>query len=221
MKVSGILLNTIFALILVMPAAGQEIQAEKEKGVPPVKIAPADEMDQQVLVAYASKFGSTQEVAEAVAAVLREQGLQVDLQHMPEVRSLAGYDAFVLGAPLYYSRWHKDARRFLSRHRKALTKRPVAIFSLGPITPGDEEEWQASCEQLDKELARRPWLTPVVVEMFGGRIDQSKMSFPYNVIMSAVPASDLRDWTAIRAWAEKLPVVLQLEAPTADESDGD
>ncbi|UCH11807.1 MAG: flavodoxin domain-containing protein [Fidelibacterota bacterium] len=176
-------------------------------------------MDQQVLVAYASKYGSTQEVAEAVAEVLRGRGLEVDLQHMPEVRSLARYDAFVLGAPLYMFRWHKDARRFLSRHRKALTKRPVAIFALGPITPGDAEEWQASCEQLDKELARRPWLTPVVVEMFGGRIDHSKMSFPYSLIMSEVPASDLRDWTAIRAWAGKLPVVLQLEAPKADGTD--
>ncbi len=33
-----------------------------------------------ILVAYASKYGSTQEVAETVASVLSETGFRVDLQ---------------------------------------------------------------------------------------------------------------------------------------------
>jgi len=79
----------------------------------------------------------------------------------------AGYSVVVLGAPLYMFRWHKDARHFLSRHREALTQRPVAIFALGPFTTGDEKEWQGSREQLNKELAGFPWLTPVALEIFG------------------------------------------------------
>ena len=79
----------------------------------------------------------------------------VDIQTMREVRTLEGYDAVVLGAALYMFRWHKDARRFLSRHRNALTERPVAVFALGPVhDPYDEEEWQDSRAQLDKELAK-------------------------------------------------------------------
>ncbi len=97
-------------------------------------------MSVSVLVGYATHYGSTQEVAEAVAATLRECGLEVDIQSMRKVRTLAGYSAVVLGAPLYMFRWHKDARRFLSRHREALTQRPVAIFALGPVTTGDEKE---------------------------------------------------------------------------------
>jgi menaquinone-dependent protoporphyrinogen oxidase len=97
-------------------------------------------MSDSVLVAYATSYGSTLEVAEAVAATLRERGLEVDIQPMRQVRTLAGYSAVVLGAPLYMFRWHKDARRFLSRHRQALTKHPpesirVAIFALGPLCP--------------------------------------------------------------------------------------
>jgi len=73
-----------------------------------------------VLVAYATRYGSTQEVAEAIGETLREQGLGVEVRPAREVRTLEGYDAVVLGAALYMYRWHKDARRFLSRQRKAL-----------------------------------------------------------------------------------------------------
>jgi menaquinone-dependent protoporphyrinogen oxidase len=171
-------------------------------------------MSDSVLVTYATKHGSTRKVAEAIAATLREGGIEVDLQPTRKVRALAPYDAVVLGAPLYMFRWHKDARRFLLRHRKALTGRPVAIFALGPFTTGDEKEWQGSREQLDKELAGFPWLTPVTVGVFGGKFDPAKLRFPYNLFMRQVPAIDLRDWAAIRAW---LPAAW--EPPLADSSD--
>lgn len=167
-------------------------------------------MSASVLVAYATRYGSTQEVAEAVAATLREHGLKVDLQPMREVRSLEGYRAVVLGAPLYMFHWHKDARRFLSRHCEALSERPVAIFALGPFTQGDEKEWQGSREQIAEELAKFPWLTPIAVEIFGGKFDPEKLSFFHKLFMRKLPATDLRDWTAIRAWASGLATKLRL-----------
>ncbi len=171
-------------------------------------------MSTSVLVGYATRYGSTQEVAEAVAATLRECGLAVDIQPMREVRSLAEYSAVVLGAPLYMFRWHKDALRFLSRHREALTQRPVAVFALGPVhDPYDEKEWQDSRAQLDKELAKFPWFTPVAVEMFGGKFDPAKLRFPINLLAGQEPASDVRDWTAIRAWASNLAAQLEPDLP--------
>jgi menaquinone-dependent protoporphyrinogen oxidase len=81
----------------------------------------------------------------------------------------------------------------------------VAVFALGPVhDPHDEQEWQDSRAQLDKELSKYPWLTPVALEMFGGKYDPSKLSFPINLLAGKEPASDLRDWTAIRAWASSL-----------------
>jgi menaquinone-dependent protoporphyrinogen oxidase len=171
-------------------------------------------MSSLALVGYATRYGSTQEVAEAVAAALRECGLAVDTQPLREVRTLAGYSAVVLGAPLFMFRWHKDALRFLSRHRKALTERPVAVFALGPThDPHDEEEWQDSRAQLNKELAKFPWLTPVALEMFGGKYDPAKLRFPINWLAGKEPASDLRDWTAIRAWASNLAAKLEPALP--------
>ena len=100
-------------------------------------------MSALVLVGYATQYGSTKEVAEAIAGTLREAGLEVDLQPLSKVRTLESYSAVVLGAPLIMFRWHKDAMNFLSRHRNALSERPVAIFALGPThQPHDAAEWK-------------------------------------------------------------------------------
>ncbi|WP_255334351.1 flavodoxin domain-containing protein [Methanosarcina sp. KYL-1] len=176
-------------------------------------------MQIKVLVAYASRYGSTQEVAEAIAITLRENGLVVDLEPMREVKVLEGYTAVVMGAPLYMLHWHKDARGFLSRHREALRDRPVAIFALGPFHD-EEEDWKEAREQLDEELAKFPWLTPIAIEIFGGKFDPAKLRFPDNLIailpaspLRKMPASDIRDWTAIRAWANDLAMQLQPALP--------
>ncbi len=166
-------------------------------------------MPSLVLVGYATRYGSTQEVAEAVAATLRERGVEAELQPMREVRTLEKYSAVVLGSALYMGRLHKDARRFLSRHRKALMERPVAVFALGPVHPHDEKEWQDSRAQLDKELANFPWLAPVALEVLGGKFDPAELSFPISWFASKAPASDARDWDGIRAWAAGLAAKLQ------------
>jgi len=167
-------------------------------------------MSASVLVAYATRYGSTQEVAEAVAATLRERGLAVDIQPIANVQSLDQYRAIVLGAPLYMFHWHKDALHFLARHRAAFTQRPVVIFALGPFH-AEEKEFQGAREQLDKELAKFPWLTPQAITIFGGKFDPQKLTFPHNLIpaLKNMPASDVRDWTAIRAWANDLAELFQ------------
>jgi menaquinone-dependent protoporphyrinogen oxidase len=167
-------------------------------------------MSSSILVGYATRYGSTQEVAEAIAATLREGGLEVDLQLMRAVRTLEGYGAVVLGAPLYMFRWHKDAVNFLSRHRQALTERPVAVFALGPFNDVPKE-WEEVRANLDKELAKFPWFAPGAVKVFGGKFDPARLDFPYSLVpgLKKIPATDIRDWTAIRAWANDLAAKLQ------------
>lgn len=166
-------------------------------------------MTDKHLVAYATRYGSTQEVAQAVAETLRQSGLEVDLLPLRQVRTLAAYRAVVMGAPLFMFHWHKEALGFLSRHRAALLERPVAVFALGPVhDPHDSQEWQDSYTQLDKELANFPWFKPVALEIFGGRYEPSKLRFPLKMFAGAEPASDIRDWAAIRSWAEGLKAAL-------------
>jgi menaquinone-dependent protoporphyrinogen oxidase len=176
-------------------------------------------MSTSILVAYATRYGSTQEVAEVVATTLREKGLEVAIQPMRDTLSLEGYHAVVLGAALYMNHWHKDALHFLSRYHEALMERPVAIFALGPIHT-DEKEWQGAREQLDKELEKFPWLTPIALEILGGKFDPAKLRFPYNLLpgLKNMPVSDVRDWTAIRAWASDLATKLQPTLSQASET---
>jgi menaquinone-dependent protoporphyrinogen oxidase len=117
----------------------------------------------------------------------------------------------VLGAPLYMFRWHKDAKSFLSRHRQALTQRPVAVFALGPFQDVPKD-WQDVRANFDKQLAEFPWFAPVALEIFGGKFDPAKLDFPYSLVpgLKKMPVSDIRDWTAIRAWANGLAETLAL-----------
>ncbi|MBA7531746.1 hypothetical protein ES705_23967 [subsurface metagenome] len=164
-------------------------------------------MEIKVLVAYASSYGSTQEIAEVISETLRSKGLAVDLQPIRNVQILKGYSAVVLGAPLYMFHWHKDALRFLSKYRKILEDNlPIVIFAGGPFDKVDENAWDEVRTKFDLELAKFPWLTPVSVKIVGGKFDPAKLRFPYNLIpaLKKMPASDLRDWVAIRAWASSL-----------------
>lgn len=159
-----------------------------------------------VLLAYATRFGSTQEVAESVAASLREDGLKVDLRLMREVESLDQYAGVVLGAAIYNAKWHADAHQFLARHQAALMQRPMAIFTLGPMSSSASAK-RNSRRQLDKELAKYAWLKPVALEVFPGKYDPTKPGMRF--FERLLPARDYRDWNAIRAWASALPAQLE------------
>ena len=89
----------------------------------------------QVLVAYGTRYGSTREVAEAVAATLGEQGIDTDVKAAREVRSLDGYDAVVLGTSLYMGALQKDVRALLEKNSAALEHTPFALFALGRSRP--------------------------------------------------------------------------------------
>jgi menaquinone-dependent protoporphyrinogen oxidase len=166
-------------------------------------------MSDSILVTFSTIHGSTQQVAEQIAATLRERGIAVDLQPAKQVRSLDAYRAVVLGAPLYMFHWHKDALNFLGKFRNALAQKPIAIFALGPVN-NVEKEFQDARAMLDKELAKYPWLTPAAIEIFGGKMDPPHFRFPYNLIpaMNKLPVSDIRDWAAIKTWASNLPTKL-------------
>jgi menaquinone-dependent protoporphyrinogen oxidase len=163
-----------------------------------------------VLVAYATKYGSTRDVADAVVSVFVERGIDAVARSADEVRSLDGYSAVVLGTALYFFMWRGEAHRFLKRNRRALSAMPVAVFGLGPIedTP---EQFEGAREHLGKGLAKHAWLSPVSTVVFGGRLDPSHLRFPdNNPAMRAMAAIDLLDFDAVRAWADGLVEALGL-----------
>jgi menaquinone-dependent protoporphyrinogen oxidase len=160
------------------------------------------------LIAYATKHDSTHQVAEVVADVLRDDGLDVDVRPASAVTDVEPYDVVVIGGALYMGRWHRDARRLLSRHRAALAERPVFVFGMGPLEMVDDQV-AASRKQLDHALSKVPEVKPIGVAIFGGVVVPENLHFPFN----HMPAGDARDPDAIRAWARDVASVIRAGAP--------
>jgi menaquinone-dependent protoporphyrinogen oxidase len=163
-------------------------------------------MSADVLIVYASKKGSTEQVARRIGEVLRAQGLTTAIEPARAVSDLSGFRAVLLGGSIYMGRWHHDASRFLRRFRRDLERVPFAVFALGPGR-NTSEDYEASRHQLDRALARYPEIEARTTAVFGGVIDPEKLRFPFNHMHEV----DLRDWGAIRDWARRLPVELELE----------
>jgi menaquinone-dependent protoporphyrinogen oxidase len=82
------------------------------------------------------------------------------------------------------------------------------VFALGPLSASNAAMLR-SRRQLDRELEKYPWLKPVALEMFAGKYDPAKPGLSF--FERFVPASDHRNWAAIRIWASALPARLRLE----------
>ena len=168
-----------------------------------------------VLVAYASKYGSTEAAARAIAARLGERGVKAVARPARDVRDLEGYSAVVLGTALYFFMWRGEAKRFCSHNRRALSSMPVALFGLGPMedTP---EQFTGAREHLDKGLDKRPWLKPASVAVFGGRFDPEHLRFPdNNPAMRQMAPVDLLNLGVVGEWTDGLVDALGLEASPA------
>jgi menaquinone-dependent protoporphyrinogen oxidase len=96
-----------------------------------------DEMDIQILVSYATKYGATAEIAEKIGQVLRQAGLLTDVLPLDRVSDLTPYEAVVLGNAVYIGKWRKEAVKFLQTNEKMLAERQVWLFSSGPVGEGD------------------------------------------------------------------------------------
>jgi menaquinone-dependent protoporphyrinogen oxidase len=150
------------------------------------------------LVAYATKHGSTREVADAIGKQLRERGFGVDVMEAGAIPAdVSGYDLVVLGGALYIGRWHHDAVAFLKQHRTELASKPLAVFGMGPATD-EKPAFDAARVQLEHSLARAA-VTPALTAVFGGVVQPKRLRFPF----SWMPASDARDWAAIESFAKQ------------------
>lgn len=153
-----------------------------------------------VLVAYASKHGSTEGIARAIADRLRELGEPAEVGSVDEVRDLGEFRAVVLGSAVYVGSWMKEAVEFVHRFAEALAERPVWLFSSGPLGEDVEDE-----EEQPRQLGEMGGIIgPVDHRMFFGALDRSKLGFGERMMVKAVkaPDGDFRDWAAIRGWAD-------------------
>lgn len=168
-------------------------------------------MEMKILVTYASKYGATREIAEKVGGVLQQAGFQVDVLPVAGVRDLTPYKAVVLGGALYVGKWPKEAAEFLSAQAKALSGRPVWLFSSGPTGQGDPVTLLGgNClpAGLKAVVAQ---IHPRDIAVFGGFIDPEKVNWIEKWVVKSLvkkPFGDYRDWDMIARWSASIAQAL-------------
>jgi len=161
-------------------------------------------MNDRILVTYATRTGSTAEVAEAIAKALRDSGAAVDVCPVKQVSDLSLYRAVVLGSPVRMGRWLPEAFAFLKAHQAELSRIPVAYFvTCVTLTSNTVENRRTVDAYLDPVRAIH---RPVSVGLFAGAIDGSKLSFLDRLMVKATktPEGDFRKWDEIHLWADSL-----------------
>ena len=171
-------------------------------------------MGSKVLVTYASRNGSTAEIAEAIAKELMAAGHDVDTRDIAGVHSVSGYRAVVIGGPVYMGRVVGDVKKFVGRYRDELSKIPVAAFTVGLAPVSGETETRKIVAALHDSVAP---LQPVAETAFAGKLDPEKLSFFQRWMIKKVksPVGDFRNWEIIAQWARALPE--KLGAPQAPQ----
>jgi menaquinone-dependent protoporphyrinogen oxidase len=161
-------------------------------------------MNSKILIAYASRCGSTAEIAQAIGKTLCAQNIRVDVRPVKEAGDVSGYQSVILGSAVRYGRTLSDMTKFLETNQAALNTIPTAFFAVYLMNRGDDET---------SRTARRAYLDPVrklvtpkLEAYFTGVTDYSKMSWFERMLSKALksPEEDLRDWNAIDTWAGSL-----------------
>lgn len=171
----------------------------------------------RLLIASASKHGSTHEIATGIASVLQAAGHEVDARLMtPDFSPTIGtYDAVILGSAVYFGRWMPEAVQFVEHHRAALATRPVWLFSSGPLGPeGDLMPVDpGQMAGIINDIGARGH------QAFDGSLwpDSLNIGEWLTIKVIQAPTGDYRDWPAIRAWASEINAALgpSASAPAA------
>ena len=176
----------------------------------------------RILIAFATRHGSTAGIADRIAEDLQSAGLQAEARPVEQVEDLTPYNAVVLGGAAYMFHWLKDATAFALRHKAELAQRPVWVFSSGPL--GTDKVDKEGRDVLD---ATRPkefdeltaLLRPQGEKVFFGAWDPEappkglgeRLMHLMPAAKDALPAGDFRDWPGIDAWAAEIAAQLKPE----------
>ena len=174
---------------------------------PESKCGGKDKMDKKVLVAYASKYGSTVGVADAIGKELCNRGAAVDVCMLKNIGDLNPYRGILVGSAIYMGKWLPEAVDFVDRNRRVLGQIPVAYFLVCmTMREPTEENRRKVLAYLDPVLKKVPQVKPIEIGTFAGALHYSNISIPWKVILKlkGAPEGDFRQWDVIRAWATRL-----------------
>ncbi len=162
----------------------------------------------KILVAYATRAGSTVDVAKTIGETLNASGATVDVRPIKNVTDIQGYDAVLVGSAIRMGKWLPEAVDFVKKNQAQLGRIPTAFFTVHLLNCDDSDKSRAAREAYTAPV--RQILTPKAEVFFAGKMDFSKLSFLDRTIAQAVGGTerDLRNWDTIRGWAQGLQTIL-------------
>ncbi|MBN1474034.1 MAG: flavodoxin domain-containing protein [Syntrophaceae bacterium] len=194
------------ATVLIMPAAAR---ATADMELPETSYG-MENTAFKILVVYATRAGSTAEVADAIGKKLAQSGVAVDVKPLRNVQTLNGYQAVVLGSAIRRCAVLPELTDFVKTYKDELSKIPTADFIVCMIVREDtEKNRKTAVSYLDPLRAE---VVPVDTGIFAGKLDYSKLGFIDAIIIKyfiGTPEGDLRDWQKINDWAADLLPKLQ------------
>lgn len=177
-----------------------------------------------VLVAYASRCGSTAGVAERIGQTLSMRGHASRVIPVEEVKDIDSYDAVIAGSAIRTGKWLPEAVDFVGTHQDALSRKPVAYFQTClTVCRATEESLTKARSFFDPLLERFPEGRPVSLGVFAGVLDYTKLSWPIRAVMRSkmkdqgVAEGDYRDWAAIEMWARGVSGILEAKVGGREE----
>jgi menaquinone-dependent protoporphyrinogen oxidase len=171
-------------------------------------------MSKTILVTYASRFGATAGVAEAIGKTLAENGAQVDVLPMKDVKDLSSYRAVVAGSAINGGAWLPEAMQFVQSHQAELKQVPFAAFLVCmTLAMKNGEQYRSNVSTWLDPV--RALVRPVSEGLFAGMLEIDKipsfsdrMKFRLSVLFGVWKEGDHRDWNAIQSWAQLLKPLL-------------
>jgi menaquinone-dependent protoporphyrinogen oxidase len=161
-------------------------------------------MKKRILVTYATRAGSTAEVAAAIGKTLNQRGFSVDVKSVKEQPELGDYQAVVCGSAIRMGNWLPEAVAYVKDNLETFKVLPFAAFSVHLQNTAEDELSLSNRKAYLNSV--RTWVNPAEEGYFAGNMDLSKLSFADRLVTKMVksPLGDQRDWEKINSWSNTL-----------------
>jgi len=171
--------------------------------------------DQRVLIVYASRFGQSTKIAETIRDVLRERGIESDLEPLTRdsAPDPARHGAFAMVTSVRYGHFDKNSARIVAENRAWMESVPTLLVTVSLTARTPEKRDPAVHLYTKKFLAAADW-APTQIEVMPGLLDYPRYNLldrtAIRLIMSMTggvtdpkAVVEYTDWDEVRAAANR------------------
>ena len=161
-------------------------------------------MEERVLIAYASRLGSTRRVAESIGNILKDAEIDVDVKNVNDVDDISSYTSVIIGSAAKSGKLLTEARKFAVKFKNDIKKLKTAYFTVCLTEPYDDVKSFMNAEYSLEPL--KEIKEPVCLGLFAGKPDiKSLRWFLRHILRKAkTEEAEVGNWDDIESWADEL-----------------